>query len=248
MNKKKCWLRGVLICLIIGIASFCTAEDLSTCIKDIGIYCHTSTTSSSTSTTSSTTSTSTTTSSTSTTTTVKSGGRGCCGELYPPNTAKVKKTCFNGIRDCHDGLCEEGVDCGGPCRECIITSISTTITTMPTTTTTSIVAASTAVTSMTKEKGIVTCTDGIQNQGEEDIDCGGPCEPCGIEPTSLVDNTVKYRSKNAFMFVSILMAFVIIYAYYRHYRARKQIIPEELNYEQIIDSILIEREFFNNRG
>ncbi|MEA1924939.1 MAG: hypothetical protein U9M95_03625 [Candidatus Altiarchaeota archaeon] len=26
--------------------------------------------------------------------------------------------------------------------------------------------------------GEVSCFDGIQNQGEEDIDCGGPCEPC----------------------------------------------------------------------
>ena len=25
-----------------------------------------------------------------------------------------------------------------------------------------------------------TCSDGIQNQGEEGIDCGGPCEPCDV--------------------------------------------------------------------
>ena len=25
------------------------------------------------------------------------------------------------------------------------------------------------------------CDDGILNQGEEDVDCGGPCEPCEIE-------------------------------------------------------------------
>ena len=24
-----------------------------------------------------------------------------------------------------------------------------------------------------------TCADGIQNQGEDGIDCGGPCSPCG---------------------------------------------------------------------
>ncbi len=28
-----------------------------------------------------------------------------------------------------------------------------------------------------------TCTDGIQNQGETGIDCGGPCAPCPITPT-----------------------------------------------------------------
>ncbi|RLI90517.1 MAG: hypothetical protein DRO95_06075, partial [Candidatus Altiarchaeales archaeon] len=27
------------------------------------------------------------------------------------------------------------------------------------------------------------CFDGIQNQGEEGVDCGGPCEPCGVETT-----------------------------------------------------------------
>ncbi len=25
-----------------------------------------------------------------------------------------------------------------------------------------------------------TCSDGIQNQGEEDVDCGGPCSPCAL--------------------------------------------------------------------
>ena len=23
------------------------------------------------------------------------------------------------------------------------------------------------------------CHDGVKNQGEEEIDCGGPCDPCG---------------------------------------------------------------------
>ena len=27
-------------------------------------------------------------------------------------------TCDDGIKNCHDGLCEEGVDCGGPCAPC----------------------------------------------------------------------------------------------------------------------------------
>ncbi|MCK4492071.1 MAG: PKD domain-containing protein, partial [Candidatus Altiarchaeales archaeon] len=29
-----------------------------------------------------------------------------------------------------------------------------------------------------------TCTDGIQNQGEESIDCGGPCKPCPTTTTT----------------------------------------------------------------
>ena len=33
----------------------------------------------------------------------------------------VNPTCFDGIKNCHDGLCEEGVDCGGPCeKQCAI--------------------------------------------------------------------------------------------------------------------------------
>ncbi len=35
-----------------------------------------------------------------------------------------------------------------------------------------------------------TCDDGIQNQGEEDIDCGGPCEPCTYPNAFWAENTV----------------------------------------------------------
>ena len=29
-----------------------------------------------------------------------------------------------------------------------------------------------------RRKPLATCTDGIKNQGESDVDCGGSCEPC----------------------------------------------------------------------
>ncbi|MBL7051384.1 hypothetical protein ISS04_04480 [Candidatus Woesearchaeota archaeon] len=32
-----------------------------------------------------------------------------------------------------------------------------------------------------------TCTDNLKNQGEENIDCGGPCEECGACPTTCDD-------------------------------------------------------------
>ncbi|MBU3941524.1 MAG: hypothetical protein KKF74_01280, partial [Nanoarchaeota archaeon] len=75
-------------------------------------------------------------------------------------------TCSDLIKNCHNGLCEEGVDCGGPCKPCptCFDGIQN-----------------------QGEEGIdcggpcrpcPTCSDGIQNQGEEDIDCGGPCPPC----------------------------------------------------------------------
>jgi len=75
-------------------------------------------------------------------------------------------TCSDLIKNCHQDLCEVGVDCGGPCPTCptCFDNIQN-----------------------QGEEGIdcggpclvcETCSDGIQNQGEEDIDCGSPCEPC----------------------------------------------------------------------
>ena len=33
-----------------------------------------------------------------------------------------------------------------------------------------------------------TCDDGIRNQGEPAVDCGGPCEPCPVSGACLVDS------------------------------------------------------------
>ena len=75
-------------------------------------------------------------------------------------------TCFDLIKNCHQDLCEIGVDCGGPCSACptCFDGIQN-----------------------QGETGIDcggpcpicrTCFDGIQNQGETGIDCGGPCPAC----------------------------------------------------------------------
>ena len=60
-------------------------------------------------------------------------------------------TCYDGIKNCHDGGCEFLVDCGGGiCDQC------------------------------------PTCSDGIQNQGEQGIDCSGPCpRQCSVELPSI---------------------------------------------------------------
>jgi len=53
-----------------------------------------------------------------TTTTIRyrsSGGGGGGGSV---SFGKIKPSCFDGIKNCHDGDCEEGVDCGGPCKAC----------------------------------------------------------------------------------------------------------------------------------
>jgi hypothetical protein len=38
---------------------------------------------------------------------------------------------------------------------------------------------------------VPSCTDGRQNQGEKDIDCGGPCAPCGIAQAQELQVTSK---------------------------------------------------------
>lgn len=53
-----------------------------------------------------------------------------------------KTNCFDGVKNCHSGGCEENVDCGGPCEPC------------------------------------PNCSDGIKNGDETGIDCGGFCDPC----------------------------------------------------------------------
>jgi len=35
----------------------------------------------------------------------------------------------------------------------------------------------------------MTCSDGIQNQGEDGVDCGGPCSSCATTTTTTVAST-----------------------------------------------------------
>jgi len=43
-------------------------------------------------------------------------------------------------------------------------------------------------------KPCVSCSDGIQNQGEDGIDCGGPCEPCETKTTTTTSSTTTSTS------------------------------------------------------
>ena len=36
-----------------------------------------------------------------------------------------------------------------------------------------------------------TCNDGVQNQGETGIDCGGPCTTCGKESVLLLSKKIS---------------------------------------------------------
>jgi len=108
-------------------------------------------------------------------------------------------SCSDGIRN--QG--ETGVDCGGPCGSCGGTPTSTanpTSTLRPSST----VAAGVQATTISPQDGTTdeanvsstqatassaeptppstspaACSDGVRNSGEEGIDCGGPCDPCG---------------------------------------------------------------------
>lgn len=51
-----------------------------------------------------------------------------------------------------------------------------------------------------------TCFDGIQNQGEEGIDCGGPCKQCKIRAKPLL----LFLSKHRFTISGIILGFFII--------------------------------------
>jgi hypothetical protein len=85
---------------------------------------------------------------------------------YESRSCEYIGTCDDLIKNCHDGSCELGVDCGGPCPACPTCSDGI---------------------QNQGEKGVdcggpcpacPTCSDGIQNQGEKGVDCGGPCDPC----------------------------------------------------------------------
>ncbi|MFH0859927.1 MAG: hypothetical protein V1921_01890 [Candidatus Altiarchaeota archaeon] len=105
-----------------------------------------------------------------------------------------KPTCADGIRNQGEG----GVDCGGPCDPCPGSKVTTTVKASQstiqretTTTSKSIVdkllggdkadesAKSNTTSTLSTVGGAGTCADGIRNQGETGVDCGGPCKACG---------------------------------------------------------------------
>ena len=94
-------------------------------------------------------------------------------------------TCDDGEKNCHDGKCEEDVDCGGPCPPC------------------------------------GTCTDKLKNchdgKCEEDVDCGGPCLPCVLTD---VKQVVFERAPWIILLILLIAVFFIEgYIYYiKHYK------------------------------
>ncbi|RLF33389.1 MAG: hypothetical protein DRN08_05525, partial [Thermoplasmata archaeon] len=114
------------------------------------------------------------------------GDRG--GGGGPGYGARPKPSCFDGIQNCHDGACEEGIDCGGPCKPCpscfdgiqnqgeegidcggpcppCPATTTTTTTTVTTTTTATVTTTSTVVETTTTLKIEVTTTTTIPKKG-----------------------------------------------------------------------------------
>ncbi len=118
----------------------------------------------------------------------------CYTNYSEPDTVRecTLQTCSDTIKNCHDGACEENVDCGGPCLPC------------------------------------GTCSDQLKNchhgKCELDVDCGGPCLPCQL--TQL--KKVAFERAPWLLLVAVLAAVFFIegYIYYiKHYREYRKAPP-----------------------
>jgi len=90
------------------------------------------------------------------------------GFMCVNGVCEVDSRCFNNLKD-HG---EEGIDCGGPCTACIVTTVPRPrLTTIPSITTLPKTTSSTA-------PPIRLCFNGVWDVGEEGVDCGGTCPPC----------------------------------------------------------------------
>ncbi len=100
-----------------------------------------------------------------------------------------KPSCYDKVKNCHDGSCELLVDCGGSCDPC------------------------------------PTCSDGIRNQGEEGIDCEGPCPwKCKIGEPLLKRTWVLY----ALLIIIFLLVLIAIIMIIRILKARKSLKSKRL--------------------
>jgi hypothetical protein len=70
-----------------------------------------------------------------------------------------------------------------------------------------------------------TCFDQVQNQGEEDIDCGGPCIPCTVEEAS--------KSKSFWIIFGTIMLMVVlglVVYWYFTFRKDEKAAEKEIDY------------------
>lgn len=89
----------------------------------------------------------------------------CLSNYCEAGICKVAPTCNDNIQN----QFESDTDCGGPCKKCINGRYCNTDS--------DCISNYCDVTCKDQPK-LETCNDGIKNQGESDIDCGGPCSRC----------------------------------------------------------------------
>ena len=91
-------------------------------------------------------------------------------------------SCYDGLKNCHSGKCEAGVDCGGPCSLCQWQVRDQEIKKQQ-------------QESEPVKVSFATCTDGIRNGVEAGVDCGGSCSQCIIASTSLTNLEMLEKAK-----------------------------------------------------
>ncbi len=91
-------------------------------------------------------------------------------------------SCYDGLKNCHSGKCEAGIDCGGPCSLCQWQVRDQEIKKQQ-------------EQSEPVKVSFATCTDGIRNGVEAGVDCGGSCSQCIIASTSLTNLEMLEKAK-----------------------------------------------------
>jgi hypothetical protein len=151
-------------------------------------------------------------------------------------SCKPEATCYDGIKNCPFGICEEDIDCGGPCepcRECDHPSCMAIF--CPGGCSDGHMCNTNrqckSLNCHDFECQAATCFDGIRNQGEEGVDCGGPCEPCptcfdgiqnqgeeGVDCGGPCDReciTLSYIIRNYWGIIPIILSFLILFIIHR---------------------------------
>jgi len=60
-----------------------------------------------------------------------------------------------------------------------------------------------------------TCTDGVQNQGETGVDCGGPCLPCSeVQVPGVIKEQKTIISSLLLLIIFILLSLLMVYKYF----------------------------------
>ncbi|MBN2014046.1 MAG: hypothetical protein JW778_02600 [Candidatus Altiarchaeota archaeon] len=153
------------------------------------------------------------------------GGSSCCDKVGVLNVAKPKPTCFDGIKNCHDGSCEMGIDCGGPCRQCMATTSE-----MRATSTT---------------KALLTTTTGASTTSTTlapDLRPSYPVQSTtSKEKPGVVGDLVEKTGNIGVILFVILLLILLLITLITHHSKKKEDFEAERKYGGTIDSILEER-------